>query len=295
LRAQTIALARPLIPELADDLRREDADPEEAAQNFVDALVDNMGRLIEGVLDAQLTYHSTVAGLNVSSTMWSYVLPLFGDTEELRRGIVRDAGLITGRTNRDVAPEAAVGQLLRSHLEASRRKMGGVSPNRQKTWEAIQGVSSEVVRTNPGTALAERCSEPHLRAVQARIAERYPDNKNYNMSLGSLQAYFDQFYADCAESAEVAIANQISALQEETGIWPRLEICLENLRMKSEDEWEALLVKHKMDDIPPERQEDYQRRKAITRHAFEKRYVKAFEFLRDCLLKAVDFQLLRGG
>lgn len=291
LCGQTLTLVRPMLPVLAEEMS---GDPEAAARDFVNRLIESIGKLIDGVIDDQIAYPTESGGLHVSSSLWSYVLPLFGDTTDLCKLLAQDASLITGRTNRDVPPERALGRLILQHMNSARRSIDGESPNRLKTWEAIQRISSEIVRTNPGSSLAERCTDSHLHAVQALIAERYPDNKNYNLSLGTLQAYFDQFCLDCAERSETAIADDITALCEETGVWPPFELCLDNLRKDSEEQWEATLIKSKIAYIELQIQDDYQKRKGISRHEFEKRYEKALAFLRHCLSNSVQFQLLRG-
>jgi hypothetical protein len=295
LCGQTLKLVRPLVPYLADDMRRDDREPEEAAKAFIEELIQTVGALIDGVLDDQIEFSvESGGGLHVSSSLWSYVLPLFGDTSDLCRALASEADLTTGCTNRDVAPEQAVGRIVLTHMDVARRAASGESPNRLKTWEAIQRISSEIVRTNPGTALDDRCSDAHLRAVQALIAERYPNNKNYNMSLGALQAYFDRYCLDCAERFETSFADDFTSLCEETDIWPRFELCLGNLRKESEDGWEAALIKHKIADVELHKQDEYQARKGISRHEFDKRYAKALAFLRDCFSRTVQFQLMRG-
>ncbi len=286
-------LVRPMVEDLAEDLRQEGRAPEDAAQAFTDRIVGVIGGLIDGVIAGQTTGAEDGGGLHVSSSMWSYVLPLFGDTEQFRLAIVRDARLISGQTNRDITPDAAVGTLFRAHLNDARRKMSGGSPNRVKNWEAIQRISHQIIRRAPGTLEARLGTIEHLRAIQAQIAEQYPGNKNYNLSLGTLQSYFDEFALDTDSGADGVDVEDLAALSEETGIWPRFELCLDNLRRTAGDDWEAALIQHKINDIELMPQDAYQALKGISRYEFTKRCSRALEFLRECLSKSITFQLLR--
>lgn len=293
LRGQTVTLAIALLPGLVTELQNEGTDPEDAARRYVDTLIQTIGDLIDGVIDEQLATPGTRGGLTLSSSLWSYVLPLLGDTEALCKAIAQDARLISGHTKRDVSPEAAVGQLILSHINTVRLQVDGASSNRLKNWETIQRVSSEIVRKNPQGELADRRSIAHLAAVQALLYERYPTSKNVLLSLGTLQAYFDEFSLDPGLRVDIHTSEDLVAVSEETDLRPGLGLCLQNLRKASEDDWEATLVSHKFDDIELMTKEKYQAKKGITRHEFDKRCARALQFLHDCLSKTINFQLLR--
>jgi hypothetical protein len=293
LRGQTVTLAIALLPGLVTELQNEGTDPEDAARRYIDTLIQTIGGLIDGVIDEQLATPSTRGGLTVASSLWSYVLPLLGDTDALCTAIAQDARLISGQTNRDVSPEAAVGKLVLSHINTARLQIDGGSANRLKNWETIQRISSLIVRKNPQGELADRRSITHLAAVQALLYERYKSSKNVHLSLGTLQAYFDEFSLDPGLRVDIHTAEDLVAVSEETDLRPGLGLCLQNLHKTSEDDWEATLVSHKFDDIEVMTREKYQTKKGITRHEFDKRCARALRFLRDCLSKTINFQLLR--
>jgi hypothetical protein len=296
---ETMILAASLVPDLADDMRRDDRSPVDAARSFLDRLIAEIGKMVHRGIDAQMDVPAASFNLNVSSSRWSYVLPLFGDTADLCQSIARDAAVITGRPNRGVEPKAAVCKLLLQHMNTARRVLSGDSPNRLKTWEVIQRASNEVSRLNPGTVIGSWGTDPHLTAVKSLIEATYPGNKNYNKSLGTLKEYFDQYGVERFQHIELSEAEESGAeelmiLSEETGLTPQVKPCLDGLRETSVDQWETVQIKLEFDDMEPESQRHYQARKGISKHEFGKRYSDALAFLLNCLKNTVAYKLMGG-
>jgi hypothetical protein len=254
---------------------------------FVDRLVDDVGQMADQLIRAQLD--DTESDVCPSS-MWAFALPLFAEVESLCKAIVADVRLLRGETNRDVSPEKALGRILRSFLEIARREQSPATEHRQKTWEAIDRVSLDISRQNIGGALGDRSADEHIFAVQAALREKYPTSKNLNLSLGTLRGYFDEFCAEC----ETRNHEELLALKDETGVWPTLDLCLDQLRTRDAGLWEALAVSTEVfDDHPAETVKQFLSRTGLNLKTFDARRTTAARLMRDCIENSISFQFQR--
>ena len=290
LRARVLRVFAEQASDLLAELMDQNVPVEEAVAAFLDKVVSAIGGLADQAIRAQLAAGDEGV---CPSSMWAFALPLFSDTAPLAKAIVADARILRGQTNREVAPLQALRKTVRQFLEDARLDLGPESAQRRKNWEAMDRVSLEIARLNVGTPLGDRRSDEHLLAVHAALKEKYPTNKNVNVSLGTLRAYFDEFCPECEWVSAEDADSELLALGEETGIWPTVDRCVEALKQADFSLWEALAVKTRtFDDVAEETQAAFLARTGLSRHAFEQRSRAAGEMVRECCENSAEFQLL---
>lgn len=296
LRGQIVSLAVQLLPAFRDALLTQGTNEIAAARSFAASLVAELGSIVENRVSAMLaaiedarTDDEPTIRFNFSSGMWAYALPLFGDTEPLVTALAKDAAIIRGATNRSVRAEQALGQTLRQFLEEARREASPGSAHRLKTWEAVKRVSDTIATApeNANTPLALRGSDEHVLAVFERLKVLYKDSHNVpNRTLAGLWAYFEEFLPECQEKvqAEYATALTTLAMENEEALVRTLtgNYCLDQLRQKEPELFEALAVDAGLDEAQGEKKVAYMTRKGIGRVAFNKRYELAAAAMRKC-------------
>ena len=290
LRKRVLRVFHTQAEELFDSLKSRAVSAEDTVTAFVAGVADTIGGYADQAIRAQLAVGDE--GVYPSS-MWAFALPLFGDSAPLVKALVAEVHVMRAEADEDVDPHRALSTIVRQFLEDARLNLGPESAQRRKNWETMDRVSLEIARLNVGNRLSDRCSDEHLMVVRAALKERYPTNKNVNVSLGTLRAYFDEF---CPESEYVSAEDadsELLALGEETGIWPTIDRCVEALKNSDFSLWEALAVKTQtFDDVAVETQANFLSRVGLSRHAFEQRCRAAGDRVRECCENSVEFLLL---
>ncbi len=291
LRGQVVRLACSLVPSLTEDLRTPERTPEEAAEAFVAEVVKAIGEIVDRQVSEQLRSPADEGGLSLSSSLWTYALRLFADTDELAAMLAKEGRVILGQTNRDVSPEDAVGRTFKSFLENARREISAESAHRLKVWEAIDRLSREIASHNIGTPIERRCSDEHIEAVFAWLREHKANDKNLPRKLMKLYEYFDEFCKECSERHEAEYGHELLALHEETRVWPTMDLCLDKLRADRVELWEVLAVYAGLSDVEGMTQEQYRAAKNLSRHGFEARFREAQALMLACFDNSVAYQL----
>lgn len=268
---------------------------------FATELVASITSALEARREAQYTAqrkgwisseHSYVA------TKWDYALALFAETEALVAALEKDFNLLVGRSNRDVEPERVLRETMRQFLETARRKQSPATEHRQKTWEAVSRVSSQIIAEYGPGKIINRCSEEHFAAVQKKLKELYPTSKNLALKdLKTVRSYFYEFCPDCRQaftSEDDAVGSVSQILSEELGEKPRLEHCLSELQQNDPESWETLIVRFRLDDLPNAKIGEYMASKGYSKHKFNTLFEKAMEHMRNCFEITTNFRLGRG-
>jgi hypothetical protein len=289
LRGKVVSLAISRSGDFLQGLKDPGPDAGEAITRFVTDLVTSIGQTADRQFLVQISEEGADSDMSPTSTLWSFALSLFGDVEALCDALARETLLLGGKTNRDVQPKQALGQILRSFLENARRMQMPATLHRQTAWETMDRVSLEVSRLNVGNVLEQRCSDEHVEEVRRVLRVEYPTNKNVNVSLGTLRGYFDEFCSDCEQRNH----SELLALQSETGAWPSLDPCLEHLKGHSMELWDSLAVQFGFSDAEGATQQTYLTTNGVSRTTFAKRLAQAQEFMRNCIKDPLEFQLRR--
>ncbi|NPU11379.1 hypothetical protein HL666_11450 [Bradyrhizobium sp. 83002] len=289
---QIFELAKDRSQQLFAELADVTAEPRDAATRFVDDVTRDIGKRMDQAIRIQLSSSNDEA---CPSSSWAFALPLFGEIEPLIHALAKQAGILKTPNGRTTQLQALL-QILREFLENARRAQSPGSAQRLKNWEAIDRVSLDIARQHFGTPLESRSSDEHLLAVKNELRNRYPTNKNVNVSLGTLRAYFDEFCAQCEIIPYEEVEREILALEIETSVWPAMDPCVDVLKKKDRALWEALAVETEtFDDVEKETRQDFMARVGLSRRAFETRWKAAAAFLRDCIENSLEFQFRRSG
>ena len=272
----------------------------------ITAFVDD---LIAGIAaKAELTHRALNEkdARGAPSSMWLFAPTLLADRSRLIKALMSDIPALAGRktvssergdpaASKTVTPEAALGQIIKTFVYQERIKQHAASEQRVKNWEAFDRHSMIIARESLDSRIAQRGSTEHLFALKDRMKELYPTNKNLNVSVGTLKTYFDEFYLSRTYGDyEDATEENWRALEDATGLWPDVDPCIDALKAKSPELWEAFETKVGLsDDRPPETAQSYMSRLKITRHAFEARCATAKKLIQDCVFGHMDFQSRR--
>lgn len=270
------------------------------------AFVDD---LIAGIVaKAELTHRALNEkdARGAPSSMWLFAPTLLADGARLVTALMSDIPALAGRktvvsvrgdpaTSKTVTPEAALGQIIKTFVYQERIKQHAASEQRVKNWETFDRHSMIIARESLNPRIVQRGSTEHLFALKDRIKELYPTNKNLNVSVGTLKTYFDEFYLSRTYGGYDDVKEENwRVLEDATGLWPDVDPCIDALKMKSPELWEALETKVGLsDDRPPETAQSYISRLKITRHAFEARCAAAKKLIQDCVFGHMDFQSRR--
>lgn len=288
LKARVLRVVADEAPGLLAALAGAD-EPEAAINAFLDAVVGRIGTAADQAVRAQFALGDE--GVSPSS-LWAFALPLFGEPEPLRQALLKDLNVLRGLTNRPVDAERALCEVVRRFIEDARIEMSPGSAQRRRNWEAIDRISRPLAERNLDNSIGDRRSTEHLVAVQAEIRRLFPTNKNINLSLGSLQAYFDEFDPILEGAGRGTEADGWEAVMAETQIFPVVLRCLEALRQEDMTLFESFLARNQLpyDDFD-ETQQAYLARTGLSRHALDQNTTKAAALLQDCCERSAEFQL----
>lgn len=290
MRMQIFEVALDRSQQLFAELAEVTIIPRDAAARFVENVTRDIAKRMDQAIRLQL---SNKDDEDYPSSSWAYALPLFGEIDPLVHALTKDAGNLSASGGK-TTPQQALLEILRQFLENSRRLQSPSSAQRLKNWEAIDRVSLDIARQHVGTPIESRNSDEHLLAVRDELRKRYPTNKNINLSLGTLRAYFDEFCAEC-EIIPYQEQTDLRALEFETDVWPAMDPCVDALKKKDLSLWEALAIETEtFDDVEPETRQHFMARVGLSRRAFESKWKAAAAMLKDCIENSLDFQFRRS-
>jgi len=134
--------------------------------------------------------------------IWDAAKSVCPDRRALLRLIKKDKAV---RGFSTVAPEPALAQILKGHLDVCRREVIGQTEHEERVWRKLLRVSEGLIteyQTKQGTPPwhGYRCSSEHFRQIRARILlDMQDDELIAKIKLSTIDYYFGRFCDECRD------------------------------------------------------------------------------------------------
>lgn len=224
------------------------------------------------------------------SGLWSNALSLFGDSSGLHKRLLADAALNDTGGAAAIAPEQALRQRLRDHLNDRRRDL---SPNRLNVWRRLDGISRKLIELEVGAADHDRagphrCSAEHFVALTDHLHRHHAGDHNLPRTYATVEAYFLEFCPDCRQHTidhDQLNADDLASLRQDTDLDLNLGLlqCLEQLQQGDAVLYDIVDAGYRLSEVAPLSKESVRHKHGLSRRDFQRQERQALAALRQCI------------
>lgn len=281
-RRTLLAIVAPLAADVIDEIAETGA----ARDESWDAFLGRVARTLDRRRAAREGRGGEIYAIGVS---------LFGDAHPLRKALEEAGARLIGENALAVRAGA-----LRRGLTNMRHRLTAESEHRAKTWSRLDAISRALTREatagGAGTDPSGRCNREHFTALAGRLRESWAHDRNLPRTPGAIEAYFEEFCADCAPISESVIggfddlrAADVEALPDKAAKALYLEDCLDRLAPQAR---RFVEVAYRLGDVLELSVKGFCERENIQRRQFYRLLDGALASLRECLTTRIEGEII---